>query len=39
MLTQNTRNWQPIEAVTLNPDRESPVGVNLKEDDKTISAA
>ena len=36
---RHTRNWQPIEAVTLNPDPESPVRADLTEVDKTISAA
>ena len=36
---RHTRNWQPIEAVTLNPDRESVAQDDLREDGKTISAA
>ena len=35
---QNTRNWQPIAVVTLNPDRESLVRAVLAETE-TASAA
>jgi transposase InsO family protein len=36
---RHTRNWQPIGAVTLNPERESVVEASLEKEKKTASAA
>jgi transposase InsO family protein len=36
---RNTRNWQPIGAVTLNPERESVVNAALELEKETASAA
>ena len=36
---RHTRNWQPIGAVTLNPERESVVTAMLEEQKETASAA
>ena len=36
---RHTRNWQPIEAVTLNPERESVVQAALIKEKETASAA
>jgi putative transposase len=36
---RHTRNWQPIEAVTLNPEKESVVNAALTADNQTASAA
>ncbi len=35
----HTRNWQPIEAVTLNPERDAVVRASLNEREETASAA
>jgi putative transposase len=37
--SRHTRNWQPIEAVTLNPERESIVSAVTKETKETKTAA
>jgi hypothetical protein len=36
---RHTRNWQPIGAVTLNPERESVVNAALELEKETASAA
>lgn len=36
---RHTRNWQPIVAVTLNPEREAVVSAALNEENETASAA
>jgi hypothetical protein len=37
--SRHTRNWQPIDAVTLNPERESIVGSAHREAKETKAAA
>jgi putative transposase len=37
--TRHTRNWQPIDAVTLNPERESLVDAVLASQKQAVAAA